>query len=160
MFLLFIMAWIGYGCYSFKGITIPAEINTYYVENFNLSTANAPVEIDIQFSEALRTKVRTESKLKLTDTDPDVSFAGQITGYQITSEAPREGNTVALNKLEITVQVQYTNHINEKESYSRSYSFFRTFPADQDLQSVQESLNSDIIKQLTEKIFNETFASW
>lgn len=147
-------------CYSFKGITIPSDINTYYVENFDISTPNAPVEIDVQFSESMRTKVRSESRLKLKDTDPDVTFAGQITGYRLTSEAPREGNTVALNKLEITVQVQYTNHRNEKENYARSYSFFRTFPADQDFQSVQDGLNKDIISQLTEKIFNETFASW
>jgi len=160
IYLIIMTVFILPGCYSFKGVTIPADVNTYYVENFNLSAPNAPVEIDIQFSESLRTKVRTESRLKLTDTDPDVVFAGQITGYQITSEAPREGNTVALNKLDITVQVQFTNHRNEKESYSRSFSFFRTFPADQDLQAVQESLNRDIIKQLTEKIFNETFASW
>jgi hypothetical protein len=158
--LLIVFIFLLEACYSFKGVTIPADVNTYYVENFNLSAPNAPVEIDIQFSEALRTKVRTESRLKLTDTDPDVVFAGQITGYQITSEAPREGNTVALNKLDISVQVQFTNHKNDKESYSRSFSFFRTFPADQDLQAVQETLNRDIIKQLTEKIFNETFASW
>lgn len=147
-------------CYSFKGFNIPSDINTYYVENFDLATPNAPVEIDVQFSEAMRTKVRNESRLKLRDTDPDVVFAGQITGYRVTSEAPKEGNTVALNKLEIVVQVQYTNHKNEKENYSRSYSFFRTFPADEDLQNVQEALNKDIINQLTEKIFNETFASW
>lgn len=147
-------------CYSFKGITIPADVNTFYVENFDLATPNAPVEIDVQFSEALRTKVRNESRLKLRDTDPDVVFSGQVTGYRVTSEAPKEGNTVALNKLEIVVQVQYTNNKNEKENYSRSYSFFRTFPADEDLQTVQEGLNKDIINQLTEKIFNETFTSW
>ena len=148
------------GCYSFKGVTIPNDINTYYVENFNLSAPNAPVEIDVQFTEALRTKVRTESKLKLKDVDPDLVFGGQITGYTLTSEAPKEGNTVALNKLEIIVQVQYTNHRDEKASYSRPFSFFRTFPADQDFQSVQESLNADIIKQLVERVFNDTFASW
>ncbi|MBK7007373.1 MAG: LptE family protein [Saprospiraceae bacterium] len=125
-----------------------------------MATPNAPVEIDVQFSEAMRTKIRNESRLKLRETDPDVVFSGQITGYRVTAEAPKEGNTVALNKLEIVVQVQYTNHKNEKENYSRSYSFFRTFEADQDLQTVQEALNKDIINQLTEKIFNETFASW
>lgn len=148
------------GCYSFKGVTIPNDVNTYYVENFNLSAPNAPVEVDVQFTEALRTKVRTESKLKLKDVDPDLVFGGQITGYTLTSEAPKEGNTVALNKLEIIVQVQFTNHRDEKASYSRPFSFFRTFPADQDFQSVQESLNADIIKQLVERVFNDTFASW
>ncbi|HRG19400.1 MAG TPA: LPS assembly lipoprotein LptE [Saprospiraceae bacterium] len=147
-------------CYGFKGITIPADVNTFYVENFDLATPNAPVEIDVQFSEAMRTKIRNQSRLKLREADPDVEFGGQITGYRVTAEAPKEGNTVALNKLEIVVQVQYTNHKNEKENYSRSFSFFRTFEADQDLQSVQEALNKDIINQLTEKIFNETFASW
>lgn len=158
--LLLLVSVVWQGCYSFKGVTIPNDINTYYVENFNLSAPNAPVEIDVQFTEALRTKVRTESKLKLKDVDPDLVFGGQITGYTLTSEAPKEGNTVALNKLEIIVQVQFTNHRDEKASYSRPFSFFRTFPADQDFQSVQENLNSDIIKQLVERVFNDTFASW
>ncbi|MBK8700063.1 MAG: LptE family protein [Saprospiraceae bacterium] len=149
------------GCYiGFKGISIPPEINTFFVENFETRAFNAPVEADVQFSEALRTKIRNESKLKLKADDPDVSFSGEITRYDVTAEAPREGNTVALNKLEITVLINYTNHRSEKDKYSRSYSFFRTFPGDQDLQSVQDALLKDIFNQLTEKIFNETFASW
>ncbi len=148
------------GCYSFKGISIPPEINTFYVENFVTSAANAPLEIDVQFSEALRTKIRTESKLKLRDIEPDITFGGEITGYDVIAESPQEGNTVALNKLQISVLVKYTNNKNEKDKSTKSYSFFRTFPGDQDLQSVQAALNKDIINQLTERIFNETFTTW
>jgi hypothetical protein len=147
-------------CYSFKGISIPPELSTFYIENFDNNAANAPVEIDVQFSEAMRTKIRNESRLKLKDVDPDITFEGEIIRYDITTEAPQEGNTVALNKLEIAVQVRYINNRNEKDKYSRQFSFFRTFPGDQDLQSIQENLNKDIINQLTEKIFNETFTSW
>jgi hypothetical protein len=146
--------------YKFNGISIPAEINTYYVENFNNKAINAPVSVDIEFTEALRTKIRNESKLKLKDVDPDITFEGEIVRYDVTAVAPQEGNTVALNKLEISVQVRYTNNRNEKDKYSRIFTFFRTFPGDQDLQSVQASLNKDIYNQLTERIFNDTFTTW
>jgi Lipopolysaccharide-assembly len=148
------------GCYSFKGISIPPEINTFYVINFKNEAPNAPVEADIQFSEALRTKIRNESKLKLKEVDPDVTFEGEITRYEVLAESPQEGNTVALNKLVIDVKVRYTNNRNEKDKYDRIFSFFRTFPGDQDLQSVQEALNKDIFNQLTERIFNDTFTTW
>jgi hypothetical protein len=164
------MKWIFYllllvgiqGCkvYSFDGISIPPEINTFYVNNFENRAPNAPVAVDFQFTEALRNKIRTESKLKQKDTDPDVQFEGEITRYDVTAEAPQEGNTVFLNKLEISVQVRYTNNRDEKEKYDRTFSFFQTFPGDQDLQSVQQKLNSDIFKQITDKIFNETFTAW
>ncbi len=148
------------GCYSFKGISIPPDINTFYVVNFTNNAPNAPVEADIQFSEALRTKIRNESKLKLRDVDPDITFEGEITRYEVLAESPQEGNTVALNKLIIDVKVRYTNNRNEKDKYDRIFSFFRTFPGDQDLQTVQASLNKDIFNQLTERIFNDTFTTW
>jgi hypothetical protein len=147
-------------CYSFKGISIPNEINTYYVQNFENRAPNAPVEADVQFSEALRNKIRNESKLKLRDIDADITFEGEIVRYDVLSEAPVEGNTIALNKLIIDVQVRYINNRNEKDKYDRVFSFFRTFPGDQDLQTVQAALNKDIFDQLTERIFNDTFTTW
>jgi protease II len=147
-------------CYSFKGVSIPAEINTFYVENFTLRAENAPVELDIIFSQALRNKIRNESKLRQREQDPDVLFSGEITNFYVSAEAPQENNTVALNKLEITVQVVYTNNRNEKENYTQSFSFFKTFPSDQDLQSVQDALIKEIFKTITENIFNKTFTNW
>ncbi|MBK8112509.1 MAG: hypothetical protein IPK46_20450 [Saprospiraceae bacterium] len=84
LFVLFALGVFFNSCYGFKGITIPADVNTFYVENFDLSTPNAPVEIDVQFSEAMRTKIRNESRLKLRETDPDVVLSDPDYRLQVT----------------------------------------------------------------------------
>ncbi|HMP31906.1 MAG TPA: LPS assembly lipoprotein LptE, partial [Saprospiraceae bacterium] len=114
-------------CYSFKGISIPPEINTYYVKNFGNRAFGAPVDIEVKFSEALRNKIRNESRLKFQEFDPDVEFSGDVTNFVVSAEAPVAGNTVALNKLDISVLVKYTDNKNEKNNYVKNFSFFETF---------------------------------
>jgi hypothetical protein len=148
------------GCYSFKGISIPTEINTFFVQNFNNQAFGSPVDIEVRFSEALRSKIRNESRLKLQETDPDVEFSGAVTSFVVSAEAPVAGNTVALNKLDIYVNVKYTDKRNDKNSYQRSFNFFETFASDQDLQSVQDRLIKRIFDQIVERIFNDTYTTW
>ncbi len=148
------------GCYSFKGITIPPEITTYYVINFGNRSFGAPVDIEVKFSEALRNKIRNESRLKFQEIDPDVEFSGDIINFVVSAEAPVAGNTVALNKLDIGVSVKYVDKKNEKNNYERNFSFFETFQSDQDLQSVQDRLIKNIFDQIVERIFNDTYTTW
>lgn len=149
------------GCYSFKGISIPPEVNTFFVEDFQLTAAQAPGDLNQRFGEALRNKIRNESRLKLNESEPDIIFGGRVTGFYVTSEAIREGNTVALNKLEIAVDIEYTHRKNEKAGWkNRSFRFFKTFDSSLDFQSAQEALIRDIFDQLTEDIFNAAFSQW
>lgn len=148
------------GCYSFKGITIPPEITTYYVINFGNRAFGAPVDIEVKFSEALRNKIRNESRLKFQEVDPDVEFSGDITTFVVSAEAPVAGNTVALNKLDIGVTVKYVDKKNEKNNYEKNFSFFETFQSDQDLQTVQDRLIKNIFDQIVERIFNDTYTTW
>ena len=61
------------GCYGFKGISIPPDISTFQVEDFENSAPNAPAAIDQTFSEALKSKIRNESRLRLESNNPDIS---------------------------------------------------------------------------------------
>jgi hypothetical protein len=147
-------------CYSFKGIAIPPDINTYYVDNFQNAVPQAPGDINQRFSEALRAKIRNESRLTYLEENADIEFSGSITGFRLSPEAPQAGNTVALNKLEITVSVNFTNNKDESKNWKKQFSFFRTFESDKDFISIQESLIDEIFKQLMENIFNEAFTGW
>ena len=148
------------GCYGFKGISIPPDINTFFVAEFDNRAPNAPAGIEQTFAEALRTKIRNESKLQLTDTGPDITFTGSINRFTITSEAPQEGNTVAFNKLTVGVLIEYTDVRNEDESWSQSFSFFKDFDANADFQSQQDAFIEEIFTQITEDIFNRAFTNW
>ena len=121
---------------------------------------DAPADIERVFSEALREKVRTESKLKQNELDPDIQFEGEITKYETSSETPVEGNTVDVVKLTIGVRVTYTNLRNEEDTWTKPFSNFRTFGADQNLLDIEEQLIDEIFEQITESVFNEAFTDW
>ena len=89
------------GCYSFKGISIPPEVNTFYVRNFETLATNAPPTLGLDFGERLKDKVRSETRLKLLTDNADVEFTGKITDFRVVPVAPKPGEQVSLNRLEI-----------------------------------------------------------
>ena len=115
--------------------------------------------LEVQFAEALRDKVRLESRLKYDENDPNVEFSGAIQDFRVSSEAPLPGETSAFNRLTISVQINYRNNVEDKE-WQRSFSFFSNFPAEQDILSVQDQLITTINRQLVEDIFNAAFTDW
>ncbi len=146
-------------CYSFKGISIPPDVNTFYVEDFGNNAKNSPVDINQIFAESLREKVRNESRLQYNEQDPDIEFQGTIKEYSVRS-IPAQENQSALNRFEIKIQVQYVSNKNEEDSWDQLFSFFQDFESDVDLQSVQEELTETIFDQLIEDVFNKAFTNW
>lgn len=148
------------GCYSFKGATISPDVNTFYVKNFESRAANAPANLPIQFTEALKDKIRSESRLRPNEDNPDVEFSGYISGFQVRAVAPKQDETVSQNQLVITVHVDFTNSKDETKNFNQDKSFFLEFPTTSDLLSVQDDLILQINKQLVEDIFNAAFNNW
>jgi hypothetical protein len=90
----------------------------------------------------------------------DIAFEGEITDYKTTPGAITSGQTAAMNRLTVTVQVRFSNLIDDTKDFEQSFSRYEDYPSDQDLNSVQESLTSTIIEQLVEDIFNKALVNW
>lgn len=150
------------GCtiYKLSGITISQDIQTYYVGNFKVSAANAPATINQTFQEALKDKVARESRLKLTDQDPHLEFNGSIIGFTVSAVAPQPGERTSFNRLTIQVSIEYLNHLNPKDQWTKTFSHFEDFAADQNLLQVQDDLIVIIFNQILEDIFNQAFNNW
>lgn len=146
--------------YSFRGISIPADVTTYYVGQFNNNALNAPPTLAIETSEALKEKIRRESRLILNETEPDVEFQGTIVDFRVTAEAPQPGESSAINRLTIVTAVEYISNKNEDDGFKKNFSFFFDFDANTELASVQTQAIEDILAQLTEDIFNAAFTNW
>lgn len=148
------------GIYGFKGISIPAEIDTFLVENFTFSDPQCEAGIEQEFAEALRQKIRDASRLTNNETEPDIIFEGRINACKTSFVAPQEGSTTSLNRFEISLKVTYTNNLDEKANWNKSYSAFQDYDSNEDFLSLKDGLTEAIIDDISERIFNEAFTSW
>jgi hypothetical protein len=147
-------------CYSFRGVSISPDVFTFYVDDFELNALNAPVTLDQEFSEALRDKIRRETRLTLTEVDPDLIFGGAIMRYDVTALDPVQGERTALNRLTIGIRIDYESMKEKDDKWQQTFSFFQDFPADQNLADVEVQLIEAIFEQITEDVFNRAFSNW
>lgn len=157
-----ILAFVGHGCgiYSFSGASIPAEAKTVSVDYFpNHAQLINPLLSD-NLTNALRDAMNSQTTLYLVESGGDLAFEGEITDYKTTPVAITAGQTAAMNRLTITVNVRFSNRIDESKDFESSFSRYEDYPSDQELTSVQESLTATIVDQLVEDIFNKALVNW
>lgn len=149
------------GVYSLSGASIPPEMNTVSIDFFENSAPIVVPSLSQEFTEALKDRVRNQSRLSIVRTDGDASFEGRITGYSINPTAVQGDNRAGLNRLTITVQVKFVNIFNEKLNFEQTFSRYVDFSTNNGPIQVQEpQLIRDINAMLTEDIFNRAFANW
>lgn len=148
------------GCYSLKGYSISAEVKTFYVGQFKLTALNAPATLNQTFAEALKDKISRESRLKYADESSDLEFNGTIQSFNVNAVAPQPGERTAFNRLTISMSVEYTNRLDSKDHWTKTFSYFADFPAEQNLLQVQDELIEIIFDQILEDIFNQAFNNW
>lgn len=147
------------GCYSFKGISIPEGAKQVVIDQFESNALNAPPTLALDITEELRNKVRDEARLQIVEGAPDLEFKGTLVDFRVTAEAPQPGEFAGLNRLTITVAVEYINHIDEKaKGWKSNFSFFFDFPGSSSLAAVQDEAVRSILEDITEQIFNKAFA--
>lgn len=151
------------GCtvsYSFTGASIDQKLKTISVQYFPNRAAIVVPTLSQQFTDALRDKFRSQTKLTMVNGVGDVDFAGEITRYETRSTAITGDDKPAKNRLTIEVRVRYTNALNPKENFETNFSRFQEYGANENLATVESQLISDIIDLLTEDIFNKAFVNW
>lgn len=151
------------GCkIALNGASIPAEMKTVNVQVFENNAPLVVPYLSSQFTEELKTRIRNQTRLAISQNDPHGVFTGNITGYSITPEAIEDNrNPVAgANRLTISVSVKYTNNLNPKQSFEDNFSRYKVFKLTGSLQAMEQGLIKDVTAQLTEDIFNRAFAQW
>jgi len=146
--------------YGFKGTSISSEVNTFYVEVFDVDARNAPAIIGQDFTNLFTEKIRRESRLNPTDQDPDIEFEGSISRYEVTYEAPQPGETSAFNRLNLSITVEYIDNKKENEGWKENFSYFFDYPSTANLIDIQDEAIETIYEQLVEDVFNKAFTNW
>ncbi len=147
------------GIYSLSGAAIAGEtINIHFIEN------NAPTvapSLSATFTEKLRQHITSLSSLTQVDNDKaDFDINGSITTYNVTVASISGTETSARNRLTIGVNIVFENRLDEKKNFTKTFSRFADFNANQNFQTVENSLIEQIADQLKDDIFNQAFVNW
>lgn len=92
--------------------------------------------------------------------DGDLKIEGEITQYQQRNKSVSAEGYSAQTELSMTVNVRFTNNANHKEDFERQFTATATYETTRSLNSVQEELVTQMVKDLCEQIFNATVANW
>ncbi|MDR0711814.1 MAG: LPS assembly lipoprotein LptE [Prevotellaceae bacterium] len=146
--------------YSFSGASISPESKTFSVQFFpNMAPLVNPT-LSNTFTEALKMKFLTGTRLEETSEEGDLAFEGEITGYAVTPQAIMANEIAAQNRLTISVHVKFTNVQDPSQSFDKSFSQYEDYDSQENLATVESELVEAIVKKLVEDIFNAAVANW
>lgn len=148
----------GCGVYSFTGAAVDSRLQTFSVVQFQNQASLVVPTLAQSFSERLRDKMLQQTSLKSVQRDGDAQFSGAITQYYIAPQALAAGSQTTLNRLTMTVNIQYTNKADPTKNYEQSFTQFEDFSGN--LAQVETELVRNISDRMVDVIFNRTFSDW
>lgn len=149
------------GCkISLSGISIPETARTVSVENIENQAALTNPVFPQQFTEDLRQRFLSQTRLQVINANGDLGFSGTITQYQTQSLALTGNETSALTRLSISIKVKFDNQLNPEKNFEKTFTRFADFEANQPLSAVESTLLQELSEQLVQDIFNEAFLDW
>ncbi len=144
--------------YSFTGAPITAKsISIDYFPN-KASLINSALSQD--FTDAMRDKFVNQTKLELLEQNAELEIEGEIVDYHTTAVAIQGNETAALNRLTISVNVRYTNTLNDEESFEQKFTGFEDYDASRNFSDVESELVSTILERMVQDIFNKALVNW
>jgi hypothetical protein len=146
--------------YGLNGATIPPEAKTVAIQYFQTTATLAPPTLSQAFTEALKDRMSSQTRLALVSKNGDLNFEGSITNYSTNPIAIQSTDQAALNRLSISVNVKYTCAFDEKKNFEQTFTRYADYNSAQSISSVEAQLITDINEQLTLDIFNRALNDW
>ncbi|MGB0838857.1 MAG: LPS assembly lipoprotein LptE [Chitinophagales bacterium] len=145
--------------YSFTGISISPEVKTVTVENIINNANNVNPTLAQTVTEKMKDKFSQEARLDLLERNGDVLFVGAITGYDVRPAASGAGDRAELNRLTISMSVDYVNNVEDK-NWSKSFTQYENFDRNANLSAVEDQLIEEITDRMVADIFAAAFSDW
>lgn len=163
VFLLLVAAAVtqsGCGVYRFKDVSIPDSVKVVRVRPVENKASYINPQLAPKLTESVVRKIMSQTKLKQTNNpeNADWDIKATITGYTF-STAGISNQKVNTNRLTVAVNVEI---LDIKTNKTKKYDVSRSFEYDgsMSLQSAEQKLESDMLRDLSDDIFNRIFSNW
>lgn len=146
-------------CYSFSGATIDPNVKTVRVNLIENRASYVNPQLSPTLTDRLRQRIVNQTRLSQTNSDnAHFDISGTITSYSV-STSGISNQRVATNSLNVGVNIVLYNQL---DGTTKEFPISRSFPfaASLSLQAAEAQLLDEIIRNLTDDIFNRIFSNW
>ena len=146
--------------YKFTGTSINYDlIKTIQIDNIPNRAPYGWAPMEAIFNNKLQDLYANQTRLRLVKRDGDLQIAGEIIGYDQYNKSIAADGFSSQVQLKMTVNIRFVNN-KTNQSWERQFSATTQYESSQQLSTVQESLVTEMVKDLTDQIFNATVADW
>lgn len=146
--------------YSFRDVSIDySKIKTIKIGFIENRARIVNPQLSPQLTDKLQQKIVNQTKLIRTNNDDaHYQITGYISDYSVTTTGV-SAQQAATNRLTVTVKITLKNTVdNTSNDFDVSRNF--DFSANLSLDQAQASLQDEMLRNLTDEIFNRIFSNW
>ena len=147
--------------YKFNGASIDySKTKTIQIAEYPNRSSNVWGPMAPMFNNQLKDIYANHTRLTQVKRNGDMRVEGEILQYTQRNKSVSSEGYSAQTELSITVNVRFTNTKNPKENFERQFTASATYETTLSLNVVQERLVRELIKDVTDQIFNAPVANW
>ena len=147
------------GCYTFRDVSIPPNVKTAKVNYIENRASYVNPQLSPQLTDKLRQKINNQTRLTLVQADDaDYEISGYVRDYLLTTSGI-SNQQAATNRLVVTVHLVFRNRLDDKASFEADVSRNFDFDARLTLQQAESQKGDEIIRNMTDEIFNRIFSN-
>ena len=147
--------------YKFNGASIDyTKVKSIQIADFPIRSTYVWGPMGPMFNNKLKDIFANHTRLQQVKRNGDMKLEGEITQYQQRNKSVSSEGYPAQTELSITVNVRFVNNTNHNDDFERQFTASATYETTKSLNAVQEQLVEQMVKDLTEQIFNATVANW
>jgi hypothetical protein len=147
------------GAYSPYGAATSGA-TTFSVKSFEAIHPLVSATSAQALTEALIDRVQRQSTLRLENSNGQLHFEAKVVGWIVQPINVQGDETAGANRITITVDVIYTNTLDDNLSFQRNFNRFVDLPSTQDVFSMEDEIVEDIGLLLSQDIFNASLGNW
>lgn len=147
--------------YKFNGASVNYDkTKTISIADFPIKSEYVYAPLGTKFNDGLKNIYIRQTRLRLVPRSGDMHIEGEIIRYDQLNKTVKADGYASEIELRITVNVRFTNNANHKEDFEQQFTAFRNYDSSKLLTTVQDQLIDEMVKEITEQVFNATVANW
>ena len=147
--------------YTFNGASIDyTKTKTIQIADFPIRSNYVWGPMASIFNNQLKDQYANHTKLTQVKRNGDLKVEGEISRYEQRNKSVSAEGSSAQVELSMTVNVRFTNNVNHKEDFEKTFTASQSYDSNLSLNAVQEELVTQMVKDITDQIFNATVANW